>query len=214
MAERNFFGRLRDSAANRIAPGNVYDERGNYLNNGARAGLATAIKIGANMFFPGTGMIVDKVMAPWVNRGANYGIGEVQREGVPIYGAPSSAQQATYSPTQNLGLGAQSPGNTWAGYLQSQGSANNFGNTQFGTGMASMPGSWSPSSQWGQQITAQPAAPGSNLGFGNNAQQFAGGGGGGGGGGSSMGGSRMGGIVGGRLANDSMLDVQRRWASK
>lgn len=183
MAKRNFFGKLRDSAANRVSPGNVYDARGNYLNNGGRAAAATALKIGANMLFPGAGMVVDRIMSPWVNRGANYGIGEVQREGVPIYGAPSSAQYAyTAAPSSasnlglGLGLGAQTPGNSWQGYMQGTGSANNFGNQQFGNGMASQPGSWAPQSQWGQQVTQGQPAAGSYQGFGNNVGGFLGGG--------------------------------------
>lgn len=181
MAERNFFGRLRATVANRIAPGSPYDERGNYLHNGGRAGIATALKVGANMFFPGAGMVVDKIMSPWVDRGANYGIGEVQREGVPIYGAPPSAQHAyTAAPptTSSLGLGAQSPGGDWAGYLQGAGSTNNFGSQSF-----MRPGSftnWSPTSGWGQQVIAQQPAAGSLGGFGNNVGGFLGGNRGGG----------------------------------
>ncbi len=189
MAERNFFGRLRDTAANRIAPGNVVDERGNYLHNGGRAALATALKFGANMFFPGAGMIVDKIAAPWVNRGANYGIGAVQPEGIPVYGAPGSAQgayAAPPSPTPNLGLGAQTPGNSWAGYMQGQGSVNNFGNQQFGTGMSGIPGGWSPQSTWGQSVAE---GQGSNLNFGNYSPGASAGRGGG-----SSGGSRGGGF--------------------
>jgi hypothetical protein len=213
MAERNFFGRLRATVANRIAPGSPYDERGNYLHNGGRAGIATALKVGANMFFPGAGVVVDKIMSPWVDRGANYGIGEPTREAVPIYGAPQSAQHAYAAApptTSNLGFGAQSPGGSWNGYLQSQGSVNNLGSQGF-----TRPGytNWSPSSRWGQQLTEQPATQGSNLGFGNNVQGFAGGGGGSSSG-SSMSGNRMAGIVGGRLASDSMIDLQRRWANR
>lgn len=171
MAQRNFFGKLRDSAANRVSPGNVYDDRGNYLNNGGRAAAATALKIGANMLFPGAGMVVDRVMSPWVNRGANYGIGEVQREGVPIYGAPPSAQHAyTAAPpsVSNLGPSPQTPGNGWQGYMQSQGSANNFGNQQFGSGMATQAGGFSPYSQWGNSFLSGQPSQGSLQGFGNN----------------------------------------------
>ncbi|MGH8036500.1 MAG: hypothetical protein ACREPD_02040 [Stenotrophomonas sp.] len=225
MAQRNWFGQATGRAGERILLGsNNYDPRtGQYRNVvPGLIGRAAQTVIGA-FGGPLIGAVAGRGISKLVDR---YGKDPqfVQPEAIPIpvdWGAPQSAMTAFTAPTpmaapptSNLGLGPQAPGNTWAGYLQSQGSVNNFGNTQFGSGMASVPGSWSPSSQWGQQITAQPAAPGSNLGFGNNAQQFAGGGGGGGGGGSSMGGSRMGGIVGGRLANDSMLDVQRRWASK
>lgn len=176
MAERNFFGRLRDTAVNRIAPGNVVDERGNYLHNGGRAAVATALKFGANMFFPGAGMLVDKIAAPWVNRGASYGIGDPQREGIPIYGAPSTTQRPAFASTPsvapNLGLGAQTPGNSWQGYMQGAGSANNFGNQQFGSGMASIPGTWAPSSGWGQSVTGGQPSPGSLGGFGNNVPNF------------------------------------------
>jgi len=179
-------------------------------------------------------MVISAVGGPLLGAVAGRGINKlvdrfgkdpqfVQPESIPVsvdWGAPQSVQSAIAAPPSlsaapigNVGLGAQSPGNAWGGFLQGRGSVNNFGNTQFGTGMSSQPGSWSPQSQWGQQVAAQPAAPGSNLGFGNNVAAIAGAGGGGRGG-SPAGGSRMAGIVGGRLANDSMLDVQRRWANK
>jgi hypothetical protein len=56
----------------------------------------------------------------------------------------------------------------------------NFGNTQFGSGMNSQAGGFSPYSQWGQQVIAQPQAAGSIGGFGNNMGSFLGGSRGGG----------------------------------
>lgn len=210
---RNFFGRVVD----RILPGSNYDaSSGRYSNVGVGlAGLGA--RLAATAFAgPAVGALVGKGASMLIDRNGNR-IGDVQREGLPVdpgavsaSGYPGAVAMPSVS---NLGFGAQTPGGSWNGYTQGQGSVNNFGNQQFGTGMASQPGSWSPYSQWGQQVTAQPAAPGSVAGFGNNTQQFAGGGGGSSSGG-SMGGNRMAGIVGGRLANDSMLDVQRRWASK
>lgn len=208
---RNFFGRVVD----RILPGSNYDASTGQYSNIGKGALGLGARLAATAFAgPAVGALVGKGAGYLIDHTGRQ-IGDVQPESVNPYGAvsPGYAGAVAMPSTPNLGLGVQSPGNSWAGFLQGQGSTNNFGNTQFGSGMASMPGSWSPSSQWGQQITAQPAVPGSNLGFGNNVQGFAGGGGGGGGsgGGSSMGGGRMGGIVGGRLAGESMLDVRRRW---
>jgi hypothetical protein len=53
---------------------------------------------------------------------------------------------------------------------------NNFGNQQFGSGMATQAGGFSPYSQWGQQVAAAPASQGSLGGFGNNIGGFLGGG--------------------------------------
>lgn len=188
---RNFFGRVGQSAANRITPGSIYDSRGNYLNNGGRAAVATGIKFLANSVLPGGGMIADRVLRGWVDRGANYGIGKPVMERIDIPGAPTSSGAVTApSPsqlaTQNLGLGAQRPGGNWYGYMGGPGSMGSFGNTQFGNGMASV-GQWNPQSIWGQQVAA-PA--GSNLDLGNNVGGFIGGGGSGSGG--SMGGSNAG----------------------
>lgn len=182
-AVRSFLGRLPGMAINRLSPGSAYDSRGNYLHNGGRAAAATVAKIAANTFIPGAGAVVDKILSGWVNRGANYGIGDVSREGIPIYGAPQSRGGAASAapPTANLGLGAQSPGGDWRGYLQGAGSVNNFGNQSF-----MRPGSftnWSPTSGWGQQLMAQQPTDGSLAGFGNNVGGFLSGGARSGGGG-------------------------------
>ncbi len=206
---RNFFGRVVD----RILPGSNYNPTTGQYSNVGKGIAGLGARLAATAFAgPAIGALVGKGAGYLIDHTGNQ-VGSVQPGGVSPYGpvSPGYTNAVAMPATPNLGLGAQAPGNTWAGYLQSQGSANNFGNTQFGTGMGSQPGSWSPQSQWGQQITAQPAATGSNLGFGNNVRSFVGGGSGSNGG--TAGGSRMGGIVGGRLANESMLDVQRRWAS-
>lgn len=206
----NFFSRIGQGAANRITPGSIYDSRGNYLNNGGRAAVATGIKFLANTFVPGGGMIADRVLRGWVDRGANYGIGQPVREQIEIPGAPASAQNAITAPSplsvNNLGLGAQRPGGSWYGYTGGAGSMGSFGNTQFGNGMASI-GQWNPQSAWGQQV----AAPtGSNLGLGNNVGGFIGGGSGGSGGSSGQtSGGGMPGIVGGRFAGGNAVDYKR-----
>lgn len=206
---RNFFGKVVD----RILPGTNYNtQTGQYSNIGTGA-LGLAARLAATSFAgPAVGALVGK--------GASY---LIDRNGSPVQ-APDQSAQVQGAPTaaftaptlSNLGLGAQSPGNSWQGYMQSPGATSNFGNTQFGNGMAGIPGSWGAQSQWGQNLTAQPAAPGSTAGFGNNVQGFAGGGGGGGG--SSSGGGRVGGgmpgIFGGRPANDGMLEIRQRWANK
>ncbi|MFL9582374.1 hypothetical protein [Stenotrophomonas sp. AB1(2024)] len=207
---RNFFGRVVD----RILPGSNYDSSTGTYSNIGKGALGLGARLAATAFAgPAVGALVGRGAGYLIDHTGNK-VSGVQPENVNPYGPVNAgyANGVGMPATPNLGLGAQTPGNTWAGYLQGQGSTNNLGNTQFGNGMAGIPGSWGAQSQWGQQITAQPAAQGSNLGFGSNVQSFAGGGGGGGGGGgSSMGGSGMGGIVGGRLANESMLDVRRRW---
>lgn len=164
-----FFKGAGRRIANGAIPGNVFDSRGNYMGNGGRAAVATALKFAAGLFGGApAAQLADRGLSGWVTRGADYGISRVQPESVPIYGAPPSAQSAFVaappSATPNLGFPSQSPGGTWSGYLQGQGSVNNFGNSQFGNGMASMPGSWSPASTWGQGIQE---GQGSNLNFGN-----------------------------------------------
>lgn len=223
MAQRNWFGRATGRAGERILSGsNNYDPRTGQFRNVGAGLLGTAARMAISAF---AGPVIGAAAGRGINKLVDrYGKDPqfVQPESIPVpieWGAPASMQGRIAAPSPMTisysGPGAQSPGSTWGGFLQGQGSANNLGNTQFGNGTASAPGSWSPSSQWGQQITAQPAAPGSNLGFGNNVNGFAGGGGGGSGAGtSSMGGSRIPGMAGGRLANDSMLAVARRWANK
>lgn len=163
-----FFKGAGRRIANGAIPGNVFDSRGNYMGNGGRAAVATALKFAAGLFGGApAAQLADRGLSGWVTRGADYGISRVQPESVPIYGAPPSAQSAFVaappSATPNLGFPSQSPGGTWAGYLQGQGSANNFGNQNF-----TRPGgpltNWSPASTWGQSIQQ---GQGSNLNFGN-----------------------------------------------
>jgi hypothetical protein len=152
---RNFFGRVVD----RILPGTNYNrDTGQYSNIGK--GIAGAIAgLGASAFFgPAAGALV--------RRGAGYVIDHTGNPvqapvAAPVAGVPSAI---TLPSAQNLGFPSQSPGGTWAGHLQGQGSVNNFGNSQFGNGMASVPGNWSPASTWGQGIQE---GQGSNLNFGN-----------------------------------------------
>lgn len=207
---RNFFGRVVD----RILPGSNYNtSTGQYSNVGTGiAGLGA--RLAATAFAgPAVGALVGKGAGYLIDHAGNR-ISDPQRETLPVSAgsvSPGYTGGVTMpSTTANLGLGAQSPGGSWNGYLQGQGSVNNFGSQGF-----TRPGytNWSPSSRWGQQLTEQPATQGSNLGFGNNVQGFAGGGGGSSSG-SSMSGNRMAGIVGGRLASDSMIDLQRRWANR
>lgn len=188
MAQRNFMGRATGRAGERFLLGsNNYDPRtGQFRNVGAGLlGRAAQTVIGA---FGGP------LMAAIAGRGISkmvdtYGKDPqfVQPEAIPIpvnWGAPQSAQSAFTAPSpmaapqaaQNLGLGAQSPGNSWQGYTQGAGSMNNLGNQQFGSGMATQAGGFSPYSQWGQQIGAAPASQGSLGGFGNNVGGFLGGG--------------------------------------
>lgn len=208
-----FFVGARNRFVNGAVPGNVFDARGNYMGNGGRAAIATGLKLLANAFVPGTGLLVDRGLSGWVNRGADYGIGGPVMEQVDIPGAPSSSRAFTaptpsQMTTQNLGLGVQRPGGNWYGYTGGAGSMGSFGNTQFGNGMASI-GQWNPQSAWGQQL----AAPtGSNLGLGNNVGGFIGGGGNGGGGQSGRGqsgASSMPGIAGGRFAGTNAVDYKR-----
>jgi hypothetical protein len=219
-------GRATGGAGERILLGsNNYDPRtGQWRNVGAGLlGRAAQTVIGA-FGGPLIGAIAGRGISKMVDKyGKDPQFVQPEAIQVPIdWGAPQSAQGAFTAPSpmaapqavQNLGLGAQTPGNSWAGYMQGQGSANNFGNQQFGSGMASQPGSWGPQSQWGQQVTAQPVTQGSSLGFGNNVQQFSGGSEGGGSAGYSRGSSGMPGTMGGRLAGDSMITVARRWANK
>lgn len=163
-----FFVGARNRFVNGAVPGNVFDARGNYMGNGGRAAIATGLKWLANAFVPGTGLLVDRGLSGWVNRGADYGIGGPVMEQVDIPGAPSSSRAFTaptpsQMTTQNLGLGAQRPGGSWYGYAGGAGSMGSFGNNQLGNGMASV-GQWSPQSVWGQSIAS---GQGSNLNFGN-----------------------------------------------
>ncbi|MCU1053259.1 hypothetical protein JAK47_01700 [Stenotrophomonas maltophilia] len=200
---RNFFGRVVD----RVLPGSNYNTTtGQYSNVGTGlAGLGARL-IATSLAGPAAGALVGKAAGYLIDRNGNQ-IGPVQREGVPVTGAPASAQSAITAPSplavNNLGLGVQRPGGSWYGYTGGAGSMGSFGNTQFGNGMASI-GQWNPQSAWGQQV----AAPtGSNLGLGNNVGGFIGGGSGGGSGQTSGGG--MPGIVGGRFAGSNPVDYKR-----
>ncbi|WP_157721512.1 hypothetical protein [Stenotrophomonas sp. WZN-1] len=202
-AFRNFFGRFVQAAL----PGDNYNRQtGQFSNIGTGlAGLGARL-IATSLAGPAAGALVGRAANYLIDRNGNQ-IGPVQREGVPVTGAPASVQNAITAPSplavNNLGLGAQRPGGNWYGYTGGAGSMGSFGNTQFGNGMASI-GQWNPQSVWGQQV----AAPtGSNLGLGNNVGGFIGGGSGGGSGQATGGG--MPGIVGGRFAGSNPVDYKR-----
>lgn len=168
---RNFFGRVVD----RILPGTNYNRQtGQYSNVGTGlAGLGARL-IATSLAGPAAGALVGRAANYLIDRNGNQ-IGPVQREGIngPV-GVTTGYTGAVTMPTvSNLGLGGQSPGGTWNGYLQGQGAVNNFGNSQFGNGMASVPGNWSPASTWGQGIQE---GQGSNLNFGNYSPGASGGG--------------------------------------
>ena len=202
---RNFFGRVVD----RILPGTNYDTTtGQYSHIGSGlAGLGSKIA-GSMLAGPAVGALVGKAAGYLIDKN---GQPKIVSESV----APESNLSVSlpgYSVTQpvvaNLGIGVQNPGNAWAGYMQSPGSLNNFGNTQFGTGQPQL-GTWQPSSTWGQTIAA---GNGSNLGFGNNVSAVTGGGGGSSAGvnsGSRGAGGGMPGIVGGNAAGQTVLDIWR-----
>ncbi len=179
-AVRNFVGRLVQGAL----PGNNYDPTtGRFKNIMSGIGGAAA-GIGASMFFgPVAGAAVRKGADYLIDRAGNR-IGDPQRESLPVNGGsvnPGYTGAVTMPTVGNLGLGAQSPGGDWRGYLQGAGSVNNFGNQSF-----MRPGSftnWSPTSGWGQQLMAQPPTDGSLAGFGNNVGGFLSGGARSGGGG-------------------------------
>ncbi len=189
MAQRNFFGRTTGRAGERILLGsNNYDPRtGQYRNVvPGLIGRAAQTVIGA-FGGPLIGAIAGRGIGKIVDK---YGKdpGFVQEESIPIpmdWRAPQLSRGEFAAPSApptvaNLGLGPQIPGSTWGGYMQGAGSLNNFGNTQFGSGMNSQAGGFSPYSQWGQQVVAQPQAAGSIGGFGNNMGSFLGGSRGGG----------------------------------
>lgn len=182
MAERNFLGRATGRAGERLLLGsNNYDRRTGQFRNvmPGLIGRAAQTVIGA-FGGPLIGAIAGRGINKLVDRfGSDPEF--VQPESIPISidsGAPSSFQNRVAAPSpmtvSNLGLGAQSPGGDWRGYLQGAGSVNNFGNQSF-----MRPGSftnWSPTSGWGQQLMAQQPADGSLAGFGNNVGGFLSGG--------------------------------------
>lgn len=159
---RNFFGRLVQGAL----PGDNYDpSTGRFSNIGSGlAGLGARL-VATSFAGPAAGALVGKAAGYLIDRNGNQ-IGPVQREGIAGPGGVTTGYTGavTMPSVSNLGLGAQSPGGTWNGYLQGQGSVNNFGNSQFGNGMAGVPGNWAPASTWGQGIQER---QGSNLNFGN-----------------------------------------------
>lgn len=175
MAQRNWLGQATGKAGERFLLGsNNYDARtGQYRNvMPGLVGRAAQMVIGA-FGGPVLSAVAGRGISKLVDR---YGKDPqfVQPESIPIpvhWGAPQSAQSAFTAPTPmaapatpNLGFGAQTPGNSWTGYLQGQGSANNLGNTQFGNGLAGIPSSWAPQSTWGQSVAE---GQGSNINFGN-----------------------------------------------
>lgn len=158
-AVRNFFGRTWD----RITPGvrNYDPSTGQFSHTGSGVAQVLARLVGTATGNPLIGTAISRGIGVATNKWGG------QPEAAQT-GAPPSAQAAYVAPppsaTPNLGFPSQSPGGTWNGYLQGQGSVNNFGNSQFGNGMASVPGNWSPASTWGQGIQE---GQGSNLNFGN-----------------------------------------------
>lgn len=164
-AVRNFFGRLWDGATPGVR--NYDRQTGQFYHTGAGLAQVGARALGMFTGNPLIGTLASRAIGKYANA-QDAQPTAVEREGIPIYGAPPSVQSAFVAPTlaaaPNLGFPSQSPGGTWAGYLQGQGSVNNFGNSQFGNGMASVPGNWAPASTWGQGIQE---GQGSNLNFGN-----------------------------------------------
>lgn len=202
---QGFLGRVVD----RVLPGQNYDTRtGQYRNVGQGiAGLGA--RIAASAFLgPAAGAAVGKIANTLINR---HDPGPVVPERIGLvnpglnigYTPRYSAQAQMIAPSLSDPGTVQSPGGSWRGYMEGAGSINNFGNTQFGAGTSSLPGQWSPSSLWGQQVGA---SQGSQLGFGNNVDSFSGVDTGG------YGSSSIPGMFGGRLAGDSMLDVARSWS--
>lgn len=148
---RNFFGRAID----RILPGSNYNpQTGQYSNIGKGvAGLGARMAATA-LLGPAAGVLVGKGADMLINHSDNR-IGGVVPEGIPTTsnfnaGGQPIAINAGMAPTMSLGLGGSSP--SWGGYMQGAGSMNNFGNQQFGNGMTTQAGSWSPSSQWGADL--------------------------------------------------------------
>lgn len=173
MASPNAAQRIGGRIGDRFLSGTSnYNPRTGQWRNVVPGAIGTAAKYLISAFAgPAVGALAGKGISKLVDR---YGNDPqfVQPESIPIpgYTSPSPWDNAVTAPspaqiaTPNLGFPSQSPGGTWAGYLQGQGSVNNFGNSQFGNGMATVPGNWSPASTWGQGIQE---GQGSNLNFGN-----------------------------------------------
>jgi len=139
-------------------------------------------KLAASAFLgPAAGALVGKGAGYVIDRYGQPQFAPVQREDISVN--PSLTVDGVSVPMTNMGaaanLGLPTVGNQWAGYTQGAGSLNNFGNTQFGTGIATQPGNWAPASSWGQGVVDR--NPGSLRNFGNMSQ---------GGGGATGGGQR------------------------
>ena len=167
---RNFFGRIVD----RILPGTNYNtQTGQYSNVGAGLGGLAARLITTAYAGPAAGALVNKAAGYLIDRNGN-AIGPVDREAVGGAGGVSVGPipgSVTLPSVSNLGLGAQSPGGTWSGYMQGAGSVNNFGNQNFQSGIGPLT-NWSPTSGWGQSIISGAPSQGSLQGFGNNVGNF------------------------------------------
>lgn len=171
MAQRSFLGRAAGRAGERILAGsnNYNPVTGRYRNVQAGA-MGTAARWLITAFAgPLAGQLAGRGINKLVDRyGPDPEFPQMEAVPIPGYTRPtigtSPAAASAPQVVSNLGFPSQSPGGTWNGYLQGQGAVNNFGNQQFGNGMASIPGTWSPASTWGQSIQQ---AQGSSINFGN-----------------------------------------------
>lgn len=173
---RNFFGKFWDRATPGVS--NYNPSTGQFSHTGSGIAQVGARVLGLITGNPLIGTLASRGIGAYVNHG-DRAPSAVRPEGIQAQspGYTTGYQGSVITPSiSNLGLGAQSPGSGWQGYMQGQGSVNNFGNQQFGSGMATQAGGFSPYSQWGQQVAAAPASQGSLGGFGNNVGGFLGGG--------------------------------------
>lgn len=170
MAQRSFLGRAAGRAGERILAGsnNYNPVTGRYRNVQAGAmGMAARWLITA-FAGPLAGQLAGRGINKLVDRyGPDPEFPQMEAVPIPGYTRPAFGTSPAAAPApqvvSNLGFPSQSPGGMWAGYLQGQGSVNNFGNQNF-----TRPGgaltNWSPASTWGQGIQE---GQGSNLNFGN-----------------------------------------------
>jgi len=171
MAQRSFLGRAAGRAGERILAGsNNYNPVTGHYRNVQASAIGTAARWLITAFAgPLAGQLAGRGINKLVDRyGPDPEFPQMEAVPIPGYTKPTFGTSPAAAPPQvvsNLGFPSQSPGGTWAGYLQGQGSVNNFGNSQFGNGMATVPGNWSPASTWGQSIQQ---GQGSNLNFGNS----------------------------------------------
>lgn len=148
---RNFFGRVVD----RILPGNNYNAQTGQYSNIGRGVAGLGARLAASAFLgPAAGALVGQGANALINR-LDSRVGGVSPEAIPLQGGMSYQPQPIavsqgMAPSMSLGFGG--PQQSWGGYMQGAGSLSNFGNQQFGTGMVSQPGSWSPASQWGSDV--------------------------------------------------------------